>query len=378
MKRIFKAYKDLINIIFSESPWLVILTFLCTVISGILTPIGVYANQNVFDGGLAVARGDMAMEDYIVFLVLFVVTALLPQIIQGIIFQFVEPRSQLILKTAYKGRMLRKLGTMKYEHFENEESMEIIDKAYNRVENAARHLFPMYVYFRFSALIASIGILWYVCSIRWWLLITVLVPFLLETCISSRNNYNIYMEMETYWKKERRYTILGENLRSRSLSKELKAYGNADYLIGRYRERLKERNQEYERYFFKNIRKILLGSNITKIGSIVNVIILLFLFARGQITVGLFIALTSVMFGEIYMNLEFFAGFFKWSGMHVNTYEYYDKFFALSDEPQGEESELPASYDIEFRDVWFRYPGTEKDILKGLTFRLKEGERGSI
>lgn len=378
MKRIFKAYKDLISILFSESPWIVILTFLATIIDGILVPISIYVNQNVFDGGLAVARGQLQMEDYIVFLALFVATALLPEILSGIIFQYVEPRSQLILKTAYKGRMLRKLKTLKYEHFENEESMEIIDKAYNRVENAARHLFPMYVYFRFSGLIASIGTLCYICGIRWWLLITVLAPFALETVLSSRNNYNIYMEMETYWKKERRYTILGEYLRSRNFTRELKAYGNADYLIGRYRERLKERNQEYERFFFKNIRKILLGSNITKIGSIANVIILLILFARGQISVGLFIAVTGVMFGEIYGRLENFAGFFKWSGMHVNTYEYYDKFFALSDEPEGKETELPEGHDIEFRDVWFRYPGTEKDILKGLSFRIKDGERGSI
>ena len=186
------------------------MTFLATIIDGILVPISIYVNQNVFDGGLAVARGQLPMEDYIVFIALFVATALLPEILSGIIFQYVEPRSQLILKTAYKGRMLRKLKTLKYEHFENEESMESIDKAYNRVENAARHLFPMYVYFRFSGLIAGIGTLCYICGIRWWLLITVLAPFALETVLSSRNNYNIYMEMETYWKKERRYTILGE------------------------------------------------------------------------------------------------------------------------------------------------------------------------
>lgn len=378
MKRIFKAYKELIGIIFSESPWIVVLTLLCTIVNGILVPVNIYAYQNVFDGGLAVARGEMALADYSFYLVLFVVAALLPEILSGIIFQYVQPRSLLILRTAYKGRMLQKLKTMKYEHFENEESMEIIDKAYNRVENAARHLWPMYVYGTLSALLASIGTLSYLCSIRWWLSITVLVPFFVETWISSRNNYNIYMEMETYWNKERRYTILGKYLRSRNYARELKAYGNAGHLIGRYRQRLKERNQEYERYFFKNIRKILLGGNITKIGSILNVIILLLLFVNGQITVGLFIAVTNVMFSEVYDRLVGFAGFFKWSGMHINTYEYYDKFFDLSDEPQGQETGLPESYDIEFRDVWFRYPGTEKDILRGLSFRIKEGERGSI
>ena len=50
MKRIFKAYRDLIGIIFRESPWLVALTLGCTVLSGLLVPAGIYVNTNVLDG----------------------------------------------------------------------------------------------------------------------------------------------------------------------------------------------------------------------------------------------------------------------------------------------------------------------------------------
>ncbi|MCL1795087.1 MAG: ABC transporter ATP-binding protein/permease [Oscillospiraceae bacterium] len=378
MKRIFAAYKDLIGIIFAEAPVMVVITFACTIVNGLLTPLGVYINQNVFDGGLAVARNEMTFSDYSIFLVLFVIAAILPSVIGGIIFNYVQPRSLLILRTAYKARMLKKLKTMKYEHFESEASAEIIDKAYNRAENSARHLWPMYVHWRGAALIASVGTLGYVFSIRWWLLLSVLLPFVLETYISSKTNYNIYTELETYWKKERKYSTLGGYLRSRNFSKELKAYGNYDFLIDEYKERLNERNRDYERYYFKNIRKILLGGNITKIGSIANVLILLVLFVAGQMSVGLFVAMTALMFGGIYGNLEGVAGFFKWSGFHINSYDYYDKFFKLSDEAEGAKKDLPDSFDIEFNDVWFRYPGTEKDILKGLTFKIKNGEKASI
>jgi len=378
MKRIMAAYKDLIGILFRESPWIVILTFACTVISGALAPARIYINQNVFDGGLAVARGEIAFADYSIYLVLFVVTALLPELIDGAIFQFVEPRSLLILRTAYRARMLQKLKDMKYEHFENESSVEIIEKAYYRADNSARHLWPMYIYWRFSALIASIGTLAYLAGIRWWLVLTVLAPFFLETWISSKNNYNIYNELETYWKKERKYGILGGYLRSRSYTKELKACENTDYLIDTYKSRLNERNRDYERYYFKNLRKILLGGNITKISTILNVILLLILFGGGQISVGLFIALTTILFGNVYDDLNSFAGFFKWSGMHVNTYEYYDKFFSLSNDPEGTCTDLPKDFSLEFRDVWFRYPGTDRDILKGLSFRIENGQKASI
>lgn len=378
MKRIFSAYKDLIHIIYAESPILVVITFVCTVISGLLTPLGVYVNQNVFDGGLAVAMGEMTFSDYSIYLVLFIVTAISPTILGGIIFDYVEPRSLLILRTAYKSRMLQKLKTMKYEHFENESSAEIIDKAYHRAENAARHLWPMYVFGRGAAFIASIGTFIYIFNIRWWLLFTILIPFILETYISYKTNYNIYAELETYWKKERKYGILGSYLRSRDYTKELKAYKNYDYLIDVYQNRMNERNCDYEHYYFKNLRRILFGGNITKIASIINVVILLYLFISGQMSVGLFIAMSELMLGSIYRNLNAFAGFFKWSGFHINTYEYYDKFFELSDESPGTETDLPESFDIEFRDVWFRYPGTNIDVLKGLSFKIKNGEKVSI
>ena len=378
MKRIFAAYKDLIGIIFAQAPFMVILTFFCTIVNGLLTPLGIFVNRHVFDDGLAVAKGEMTFANYFIYLVLFVVVAVVPVLTDGVIWNYVNPRSLLILRTAYRERMLKKLKTMKYEHFESEASAEIIDKAYNRAENSARHMWPMYVTWRFSALIASAGTLWYVLNIRWWLLLTVLIPFFIETYIMVKTNYNIYTEMETYWKKERKYSLLGWYLRSRDFIKELKAYGNSDYLIDTYKSRLNERNREYERYYFKNLRDVLLGGNITKFASVINVIFLLILFVNGQMTVGMFIAVTGLFFGEIYGNLRGFAGFFIWSGFHINTYDYYDKFFKLSDEPEGVETDLPGTFDIEFKDVWFRYPGTEKDILKGLTFKINNGEKASV
>jgi len=231
MKRIFLAYKDIINIIYNEAPIIVITTFVFMILNGLLTPLNIYINKNVFDGGLAVANNQLAFSEYSIYLVLFVIINILPFVMDGFIYTYVEPRSLLILRTTYKSRMLKKLKTMKYEHFENEASAEIIDKAYHRAENSVMHLWPMYVYWRGSALIASIGSLAYLYSIKWWLLLTVLVPYLIEAYIAAKTNYNIYTELETYWKKERKYSTLGGYLRSRNYTSELKAYGNFDYLI---------------------------------------------------------------------------------------------------------------------------------------------------
>ncbi|MCL1989104.1 MAG: hypothetical protein FWG64_14195, partial [Firmicutes bacterium] len=189
MKRITKAYKEIIAIMYAEAPIMTILTFIVFTATGLLTPFGIFVRQNVFDGGLAVANGEMLFADYYIFLVLVAITAILPYLSDGYIYNYVERRSQLIIRTAYKERILHKLKTIKYEHFENEESMEIIDKACNRLDNTVRHLWPMYLSILFAAIIGSVGTLAIIASIRWWMLLTILIPHALQTYIQFRTNY---------------------------------------------------------------------------------------------------------------------------------------------------------------------------------------------
>jgi ATP-binding cassette subfamily B protein len=55
----------------------------------------------------------------------------------------------------------------------------------------------------------------------------------------------------------------------------------------------------------------------------------------------------------------------------------------LDAEPAITEPRQPAALariegDIEFRDVWFRYPGSERDVLRGVTFRIPAGATAAI
>ena len=378
MKILFKAYRDLLLIMFKEARFMTIVTILCSVLGGLLVPFSIYVNQNVFDNGIAVAEGEMIFSDYFIYLLLFVLVAMLPFVIHGVVWNYAQPRSLLILRTVYKSRMLQKLKTMKYEHFESKDSMEIIDKAYNRAENSARHLWPMYIVNFITAIIASGGILWYASSIRWWLVLTILFPFFLETYFLVKSNFNIYDELETYWQKERKYTILGQYLKSREYFKDLKSFGSASFLIDLYKKRLSHRNKEYESFFFKNLKNILLGGNITQVAAVVNVLILLWMFTQQEITIGLFISLTGLLLSGVYENLKRCAVFFRFSGFHINTFEFYNKFFDLSDDTLVTKGKKPTKYDIEFRDVWFKYPGTDKHILKGISFNIMSGEKISL
>lgn len=108
MRRIFKAYRELLGIIYSERPFIIILSIAAAILSGVLNPIFVWVNMQVLNLGMDVAAGKMAFSAYTPYLALFVACALLPQAFS--MRTYIEPASQLILRTAYKGKMLQKLA----------------------------------------------------------------------------------------------------------------------------------------------------------------------------------------------------------------------------------------------------------------------------
>jgi ATP-binding cassette, subfamily B, bacterial len=378
-KRVITAYRTLLSIIAAEAPGTVALTFLAAFALGMTQLFTVVVNQRIFDDGLALATGEITFGRYLPLLIAFVFLALLPPLLAHVyIYGYVEPRALLILRTAFKSRMLQKLERMKYEHLENEASMEVIDKAYHRAENSARHLFPMYVTNFVSNLTGSAGILIYMGSVKWWLPFAILIPAIGEIWYASKHNYNIYLELESYWKEERQYGILGGYLRSRDYLREMKLFGSARDLIEIYRKRLNTRNRGYEGYYFKHLKRHFLTGNVTKIAKLANVLLMLYLFINGEITLGLFIALSSTILTGLFETISWGVGVYRWSGYHINFFDYYDQYLGLSEETDGGSDTLPDAFDIEFRDVWFRYPGTDRDILRGLSLQVAGGEKVSV
>ncbi|MCG8484530.1 MAG: ABC transporter ATP-binding protein/permease [Clostridia bacterium] len=382
MKRIFKAYSELLSILFSESPFVVIAIFVSAIVTGVVPPISVWVNSQIFNLGLAVAAGNLEFISYVPYLISFVVLSLLPVIVGDLFNEsYIRPRCELIIRTAYKGKMLQKLKKLRYEHLENEASMKIIDNVYrkdNGAEEAASNMSRIYLRNIISSSIASIGILYLIGSIKWWLLLTILLPFALDTYISLKVSRNIYFEMEKFWKKDRQYGILGNMLMSRRFIRENILFGASRFLINTYRNRFSSRNREYEQYFFKHMRQKLLGKIVISIAQIVNAVILLMLYLNGGLSIGIMISLTLIIFTGLFDALKGLTNFFQSSGRHIITFEFYEKYFALSEDEYGDDNDFPTEMTIEFDDVYFTYPDTEKKVLNGLNFKINHGEKVSI
>jgi len=377
MKKIVNAYKKIFKIVTKESPFLIILLLFLSVIQGLVGPIGTYINQHIFDDGLLLANNEITFIEFLPLIVGLILIAIIPNLVRTIVYTFIEERSLLMFRTTFRGEMIEKLKRLEYKHFEDKDSVEIIEKAYTRAENSARHLFPMYIFNFITNIITLIGYCIILISIKWWLIPLTLTPSFIELFLTSKNNRNIYEEMESYWLKERIYTNISKFLKSRNFIKELKINNSSNYLIDEYKAKLKSRNKEYESFFKSHLKDMLLGSNISRLFSIVNAVIILVLYLNGQISIGTFIAISLLMFGPINDSIQYSFGFMKWSHYHIKFFDYYDKYFELSEDNQtGKDTHQ--GYSIEFRDVWFKYPKTDQYILKGVSFKLEEGKKLSI
>jgi ATP-binding cassette subfamily B protein len=364
LKELFKHYKMLIGIIAKEALWMVVGTFAAAILSGLATTAVVFAGRHIFDDGLKVAAGTLTFGQYIPYIVLFLLASVIPDlVVNAYVYGHVQERSLLILRTTYRGKMLQKLKRLKYAHFENQDSIKIMDMAFDHAENSARHMFPMYVMWEISSLIASIGLLWQFAQITPWLLLTLLAPFALDLWISTKRSFSVYDEMQKYWDKERRYRRLGGYLRSRDYAKEQKLFGSSDFLVDTYQKRLNERNREYEKYYyFKHLKMRITSSWVTGLAILGNAVFMLLLFIGGKASVGAFIALTLCLFGGLYDSLGGATIFFRASGFHIQFLDFYNKFFALSEDPESECAGLPNDFEIEFKNVRFAYPNTDREI----------------
>lgn len=378
MKRIISAYKEIIAIIYSQRPFVVLSCIFIALLSGAINPLLVWVSEEVFNRGIDVALGKLTLEAYIPILILFLMCMLLPQVFTLFQNLYIWPNSRLIIKTAYKGKMLQKLQLLKYEHFESEASMEIIDKAYSRAEEAALHLFPSGFYSLLFSIVSIGGVLYLFAKVRWWLLFTILIPFIIDTYTTYLNKFNIYEEMDSYWNRERQYSIIGKMLRSREYMKESRLFQSANHIIETYRKRLHQRNREFEKFYFMYLKKHFISQNIAKIAQIGNALLLLWIYIQGHMNIGQLIALTISVFTSLYSSLGRFVNVFRWMGNHMKAYMYYDRYFALSENTYGEIDEIPKDTSIDFIDVCFTYPQTERRILNHISFHVDNGEKVSL
>ncbi len=157
---------------------------------------------------------------------------------------------------------------------------------------------------------------------------------------------------------------------------EIKIFRARDHILDMWHEITKK---IFERYY--RITNILLRTqgivSLLKISYISFVVVTLVLgFLSGKIELGVLVSILNSI-GNLFSILTTTS--YSISTLGARTYEigYFKEFLDFEEQNHGAESLLPER-DIIFENVTFRYPGTERDILRNLSFRIKAGEKVAL
>lgn len=210
------------------------------------------------------------------------------------------------------------------------------------------------------------------------ILILILVLSIIPSFINEAKFSSTRYSLARSWTAERReldyLRFIGANNQT---AKEIKLFGLTDFIA----ERFKNLSDDYYLINKKlSLRQSLYGSlfNILGVLSYYGAYIyIIFRVLAGAITIGE-LTFLSGSFNRLRNNLQgFFSRFTRISESALYLQDYFD-FIDLTIE-QTSEAKTPLPKKItqgfQINDLHFAYPGSETEVLKGITFKLNAGEK---
>ncbi len=270
-------------------------------------------------------------------------------------------------------RILTKAGQLELAQFEDPETYDALQNAYREVG-----MRPLQVYTQLITLVQSVITLGSVSALMFQLGPLVVPLILLGTIpgviISARFGTENYRMLRRQAADSRVQNYLGRLLTDDTAVKEIRLFDFGAYLLKRW-------NDYYLRFRAQLESLVRRRSSWGLVGSLFSTgmvggatVLVLRRAAAGAVTVGdfgLFIQGISQLQGQFSNLLSGFTGVYQNLLYMRNLFEFLE--LPVADQQEGEEW-TGRIESIEFADVSFRYPLMERDVLKGVSFRVNRGQ----
>ena len=369
--KVWKNCMFCIKTVFSHAPWNVLFSLLCFLIPTFFTGLQVLLVQRIVDRAVGYAKGQVPVDQVVLWGVLFVAMLTLWVSLQRIgFYEMAVTATKLTEKMAPE--IADRLAQLEYAAFEEQATQEMFQKMSGEPETI---IYNCYVNIVMAAqtiitLIFSMAVIF---SISPWIglgVVLIGVPMLVLGYYTAGRQVTVTEELAD---ARRRMDDLKGLLTNKNAMYEMKLFGAEELLVGKWNY-YSARQAEIS---IRENRKVTLADMGSRI---LNVVYLIFVVGtvavgllQGNLTLGQFTgALNGVsgIEGKLNMCSRQLAGMLNYA-MQI---DFYVKFMHLKIRSDLGRTAVLDHYDIAFENVSFRYPGTEREVLKNVTFYVKEGE----
>ncbi len=378
LKRKKYGYLDMIIMSFRISPFYSTIFAAKTILDALMPTFSIFITADFLNTAIAVFNKESDISAVYKPVMLLMAIMLYNSLI-GMLMNFINCWRKIYFRRKLIPEMIEKCATLEYRYLENSKTADLINLVCPAFDDKVWDMFRL-TFDMINLAVYIMGIVITLFTQVWWIALTILVtsvPILYIATKAGQQSYKADKEMS---KLERRYNYLSGVMKNRDAVEERNVYNTTEHLNEQYAEMYEYARKFRLRVSLRNIIKSKIGGLITALYSVGAMLALLPPVTNGDIAIGTFIALMGAMFG--------LANRLAWG---VNSLvedlsrkrEYLKDLteFVALEEDKGATS-LPnknmSFKTIEFKNVSFKYPGTDQLILDGVSFIIENGKHYSF
>lgn len=298
----------------------------------------------------------------------------------GSIESYFKLKTEIQAGRNYVGVLLRKTASLPYWCIEDENSCQLIDRvckdADNRLISGLQYLMDI------SELVIRVITLLFILSIQvWWAGIAIVaaaIPLFKLSIRAGKENYDAMKDAKQYELLAKDYQKV---LTDRTSVEERTLFGFSDAVNDRWLDKYEQARKITLKVTLVNFIKMKVSSLITVVLSLFITSVLLVPLTNGGLSLGMFIAVSSAAFSLI----QIMSWQLAWLTERLaNAREYMNDLtvymgFGQAEKVLEKDGEFPPGVEsIEFKDITFQYPHTEKYILNHFSFKIEKGKHYAI
>lgn len=369
------GYADFIRIPFKAAPWGTSAVILQKLLSAFLPSVRVILTADFIDTAAAIFKTGSSSRSIYTPLILLMLTVAY-EYLSWCLISAVDLGNKQKIEKYFKGAVIEKRARLEYRHIENNGSWDLIsrtcDKANEQVNTGFETLMSAA-----SIIIKVASLLAIIIAEVWWTgfaVVAISVPLFFIAYKGGKASYEANKEA---MKHTRRADYLRSILQGRDNTEERSLFGYSDEVGKRWYEKYetaRKINMKTELKYFIRMKS---SSLVTVFISAAIIGILMISLVNGDMSSGMFISLVTATLNLVQM----MSWELSWTMQQlVKCREFLNDLTAfsnLTETPGTEDMPAPKGSvlfeSLEFKNVTFGYPDTEKIILRDFSLKLVRG-----
>lgn len=376
------------RLVWDTGPWILVMMTLIAVFQGFMPIVSAYISRYLlnalqfgFNSGMTVQKFfDFRFStDSVFFLLIFMfVLRILNTVISQVSNAVTRISGEKIVRCV-KVRIMRKAQTLDLASFDQPAFYEKLENANREAGNRPIQILSA----TFNIISTIIKLISYIAILStvpgmWWASIVMVLVSVPSAIINFTYRHKNFMYMRWRSKERRQMNYYSSTMVNKDLVKEIRIFGLGDTFIGRF--------EEVFNTYYAGIKRLIVTENvwhvsIAVISAIVNCIffaMVAFMVLAGRILIGDYTLFTDAL-TSISSNV---ASLISTSAAIYEGTLFIDNLISFMNEKESivpakavpEKVEHGKPHTIEFKNVSFAYPGTDRPVIKNINLKFEPGE----